>query len=209
MSYADLTHEAELFLGRFHPKLVIPVPIEEIVELRMDLEVIPYHGLRDATHVDAFVTRDGRAVYVDYDDYVSNQPYLRFTFGEEAAHVWLHGALLKAYPIGSFDEWLEARAAINRDLRFESQAKDLAGLILVPERALRAECRNVAGVVRQRVQGTSKDAIRPVVLALLARRFEVSEQVIDIRISRDGLWGVFTDVTQGTTETARRAGEVA
>jgi len=209
LPYADLGREAELFLDRYHPARVIPVPIEEIVELRMGLEIVPYHHLRTLTGVDAFVTRDCATVYVDADDYARDQPFLKFTFAEEAAHVWLHGEQLRNCQVKSNGDWLALRKAVKADPRFEWQAKDLAGLILVPPVALAAECRRACAVVRESAAADRQigaDVIRRLVLQHLVEKFKVSERVLEIRMNCDGLWD---RVARSASTPAHNSEEVA
>ncbi len=204
LSYPELGQEADLFLNRYHPTRAVPVPIEEVIELRMHLEIVPWRNLRAVTGVDAFVTRDCVAVYVDADDYIRNLPYLKFTFAEEAAHVWLHGELLRGERVTSDAEWLALRRAVKADPRFELQAKDLAGLILVPPAALEAECTRICETVRDRITADgqiSNDMMRRVVLQLLSESFKVSERVIDIRMNCDRRW---EQVAVSTTQQSRR-----
>jgi len=44
-SYEQLREQADGFLDRYHHSRVIPVPIEEIVEFSMGLDVVPVPGL--------------------------------------------------------------------------------------------------------------------------------------------------------------------
>jgi hypothetical protein len=193
LSYSELGQEAEAFLNRFHPSRTVPTPIEEIVELRMRLEIIPWRDLRSITGVDAFVTRDCSMLYVDAEDYTRDLPYLKFTFAEEAAHVWLHGELLRSERISTDADWLLLRRAVKSDSRFELQAKDLAGLILVPPKALESACGRICQDAREALHESgqiSNDVMRRVVMEQLCELFKVSARVIEIRMNYDRLWGI-------------------
>jgi hypothetical protein len=45
-SYAELRDIAEHFLVEYHPDGSIPVPVEEIIEFQLGLNIIPMPGLR-------------------------------------------------------------------------------------------------------------------------------------------------------------------
>jgi hypothetical protein len=45
LSYQQLQEVAAQFLEKYHPKGAIPIPIEEIVDLRFELDIIPTPGL--------------------------------------------------------------------------------------------------------------------------------------------------------------------
>jgi hypothetical protein len=48
---------SEQFLREFHPEGSIPVPIEEIAEIKCGLDIIPLPGLRDLLEIDGFIRR--------------------------------------------------------------------------------------------------------------------------------------------------------
>ena len=56
LSYRDLRRRAGDFLRTHHPAGTIPVPIEEIVEFRYRMDIIPVPGLQDAFEVDGFIS---------------------------------------------------------------------------------------------------------------------------------------------------------
>jgi len=65
LSYKDLQKRAEEFLAEFHEERTLPIPIEEIVEVDFEIELIPLEGVLDDLEVDAFLTSDLTQIYVD------------------------------------------------------------------------------------------------------------------------------------------------
>ena len=54
LTYNDVRTEADRFLREYHPQSTYPVPIEEIVEFDLSMDVIPLEGLKADVGVDAF-----------------------------------------------------------------------------------------------------------------------------------------------------------
>ncbi len=63
-SYQDLRTVAADFLAEYHPVGSIPVPSEEIVELKFDLDIIPIEGMLHGGDVYAFVSRDMTSISI-------------------------------------------------------------------------------------------------------------------------------------------------
>ena len=86
---------AESFLSKYNPSRSIPVPIEEIVEIDLRLEIIPILGLLKAVQVDGFTSSDLKTIYVD-QWVLSEVPYrYRFTLAHEVGHVFMHREILR------------------------------------------------------------------------------------------------------------------
>jgi hypothetical protein len=95
LTYDETRAEAEEFLDKYHPALTIPVPIEEIVEFDLGMEVIPVLGLRDEITGEAFLSSDLEAIYVDEDTMQRNHsphlPPARASCRASAASSSAHG----------------------------------------------------------------------------------------------------------------------
>ena len=101
LSYEQLRTKATGFLNQHHPSGLIPVPIEEIVELRLRLDVIPTPGLLTNFDVDAYITSDMECIYIDEFIYKSRPSRYRFSLAHEVAHAVLpypHRRLSRAIP---------------------------------------------------------------------------------------------------------------
>jgi hypothetical protein len=197
LSSMDMAREAEVLLTRHHRTRQLPVPIERIIEFGLHLELVPCKGLFAEVKVDAFLTRDRRRIWVDWQQFVDNQSYLRFTFAEEVSHYWLHSEMLAALDIRTDADWFRARRLLSQDPRFERQAREMAGHLLVPARELRREAARAFRLASAHVRlggQTGLDAMRLLAIEILARRFGVSEQVIEIRLDREGLIQDWPDV---------------
>ena len=47
LTYDELRVASEEILAQYHPEGTIPIPIEEIVEFGLSMDVIPMDGLKD------------------------------------------------------------------------------------------------------------------------------------------------------------------
>ena len=193
LSYDDLRKHAAAFLEEFHEERTLPVPIEEIVEFDYEIEVIPIDGILDDLEVDAFLTSDLRTIYVDEFVMKHRHRRLRFSLAHEISHYELHRPLYEESRIASVQDWRRLQDSISEDdyAWFEYQAHALAGLILVPEDELRQHF--ISAVDAARRAGLSSDTIdsevgRTYIADALAGSFDVSTEVIERRMEKDGFW---------------------
>ena len=54
-SYEDLRRQADAFLAKHHPAGTIPVPIEEIVEFQLSIDIVPMPGLHTLIETDVSI----------------------------------------------------------------------------------------------------------------------------------------------------------
>lgn len=195
LSYNDLRRLAEEFLAEFNEERAFPLPIEEIVEFDFEIEIVPMDGILDELEVDAFLTSDLSRIYVDQFVMEHRQRRFRFSLAHEIGHYWLHRPLYEESRIRSVADWEALQAAISEDAYawFEFQANSFAGLVLVPPAELRSHLD--AGVAAARAAGLSdatlwSEAGKAYIAASLADRFDVSTDVIERRLDKDGLWAL-------------------
>jgi hypothetical protein len=192
LTYDDVRAAADRFLREYHLKGTRPVPIEEIVEFDLSMDVIPLEGLKAHVGVDAFLTSDVGTIYVD-EWVVKHAPVrYRFSLAHEVAHYWLHDALYQGCSIHSVRDWAEIQAAIGEENYkwFEWQANSFAGLVLVPGGPLKPDFQLVAdrlisgGIEHRQID---HHPTRAALVRELAKQFVVSEQTMEIRLEHDGL----------------------
>ncbi len=193
LKYDDLRAEAEKFLDEYHAERTLPVPIEEIVEFDFEIGLIPLDGLMDDVSVDAFLTSDAKHIYIDAFVFEHRVERLRFTLAHELAHFWLHDLLYQRTKVASVKDWLQIQESMGEDSYrwFEWQANSLAGLILVPRNQLQRHFDEAVGAARD--EGLNDKILfsevgKPYVLDYLSNIFGVSNEVVEIRLHKDGLW---------------------
>jgi Zn-dependent peptidase ImmA (M78 family) len=192
LSLDAIRQEAAAFLEEYHEEGTIPVPIEEIVEFDFELSLIPVPGIKEDLRVDAFLTSDLTAIYID--EYVLKHVpnRYRFSLAHELGHYWLHEDLYSSLVIQSVADYRRVQTSIGaEDYRWlEWQAHAFAGLVLVPPDPLK----NAFNAILQKANdsGLSRKDIeaypaRQRLVHSLSKQFEVSEDVIEIRLEKDGL----------------------
>lgn len=198
-SYDGLRRFAEHYLAQVHPDGTIPVPIEEIVDLQLQVDVVPMELLRD-WGVDAFTSHDRRTIYVDRGVYGHRSPNrLRFSLAHELSHILLHEKVFEAATFTDVQGWRNFIESIPAEQYgwIEYQAYALAGLLLVPSPALEEQFAVIAAELEKHgfdVQNLTSPGYAQVAKRL-ADLFGVSSTVIDKRAVKDGLWSQDSIIT--------------
>lgn len=173
------------------PPDLLPIPIEPIIEIKLGLQIIPKSGLYERD-IDAFLTRDLKSIYVDYDMYMNprKENRLRFTYAHEVGHFVLHQAEIRQCNYRTPDGWMHFYDDFRKeDLDwFEWQAREFAGRLLVPRAALESAIRDMMPQVEnyRRRGGINGERIIDIVARAICNRFQVSPQVISRRIDMEG-----------------------
>ena len=203
----DQIHDiATVFLRKYHPQDSLPVPIEEIIEFQLELDIIPTPGLSKGFEIDGFLSRDFSSIYVDDFIQANRLARYRFTLAHEVGHLVLHKVPLDE--VATFDDvvsWQEFVKNLGPDKgSYEYQGYTFAGYVLVPKHHLAAKVKQYlpeveAEISAARSAGHARTAVaRPLrpgnldfaVSSLanrLAGQFDVSPEVIQKRIKNDKL----------------------
>jgi Zn-dependent peptidase ImmA (M78 family) len=193
-SYDELRIVAEHFLAEHHTGRTIPVPVEEIIEFRLGLNIIPMPGLRRFFDIDGYVSKSLRDISVDLYIQESRSDYYRYVLAHELSHILIHGGIISRFDFDSIEAWKAAIIGIAKEERavYDGQAHELGTLILVPTDQLTAEFERdrkrfeQRGLTLNQVVATERGRI--IVEDDLARRFDVPRFAITDRTNRAGLW---------------------
>lgn len=93
---ADLRAQAEEFLALYHPSGEIPVPILEIAEFDMEIEMFPLPDAQKIYGFMAALSSDLQTIVYDEHSDKKNLHRFRFTVAHEIGHRILHGSLIAA-----------------------------------------------------------------------------------------------------------------
>ncbi len=206
LSYEHLRERAAAFLAQHHPSGTMPVPIEEIAEAKLGLDIVPVPGLQDALRSDdygvvGFLTSDLKEIHVDEWIWKHRYNRYRFTIAHEIGHLVLHRDLYESRRFDSIHTWKVFINSISDEVHgwYEWQAYAFAGLVLVPGDALRQAVATrvdevvtqakLKGIPIQRVRDTAWD----IVLDIVAKDFAVSVDVIQRRVEKDNLRAPLSD----------------
>ena len=192
-SYPDLREKAEQFLRDHGAWTHVPVPIEEIIEFQMGIDIIPIPELsKTLGGLEAFISSDLTSITVDQYIYENISNRYRFSLAHEIGHAVLHRDVFSRFRFSRIAEYKEFVLGISSDdwAWLEWQSYCFGGLVLVPPPPLEGKFREA--VARAESAGLSfplhKDVAIGYISESLGPEFQVSGTVIEKRIRYDKLW---------------------
>ncbi|MBS1489666.1 MAG: ImmA/IrrE family metallo-endopeptidase [Bacteroidetes bacterium] len=190
---------AEEVRAKYSVSKIIPVDIEDIIEIRLELAVIPWPNLRNAHDIYGFLSNDRTSIYVD-SGMIKDPKFeaaLRFTMAHELGHYFLHREFYEAHPITSANDWKALLAQIDGAnlVAYEDQADEFAGRLLIPLQDLQSELVLIApflgDVKRAHEFQFNTDNYQQLLLNVaadrLAPKFNVPFEVMVMRMKREGI----------------------
>lgn len=190
-SYADIGKQAQAFLSEYHPSLKLPIPIEDMVDVKMGINIFPFPRLYKDHNLNGFLSRDRRTIYVDELQYDQFNEKFRYTLAHELGHYILHKPCYDDLPFQSPDEYAAWRMSVpSEDIDwFEKHGDWFAEQVLVPTIQLEEICLSVVEKHRGTFSKlkTIPDDIWSLISNEVARHFEVNPPVVEIRIRREGI----------------------
>ena len=126
------------FLKQYNPDSILPVPIEEILELKLNIRLVVYDGLENRFGVNGLINQSFDAIGIDQRIYQLQQERARFTMAEEVGHMVLHREWYAKHGPISFADSMEWHSSLDTKVYdyIERQAKTFAGYILAPSNVL-------------------------------------------------------------------------
>ncbi len=183
----EIEAAAEEFLRKHNPDRTIPIPIEEILDLQLRINIIPVPGLFNHS-IDAFLSVDLKNLYVDQDHLERRINRARFTLAHEAGHLSLHSAYLLSQKIESVENWkrIVLGQGSGRD-SMETQANMFAGFLLMPTAHLEQEFEKIKADLRKHPDFKDRALPDDVLLAPyaainIAKFFDVSDDAAQYRL---------------------------
>ncbi len=193
LRYDDIRPKAAGFLSQYNPLGEVPVPVERIVELHFEMDIVPEPGLHQNFDIDSYISHDLTEIRVDDFVYQSRPGRYRFSLCHELGHRVLHREVYAALHFRTISEWKDVmtNAIPERDYRLlEWQASSFAGLVLVPSEDLAEKYEEAGRMVEDHglSPSTDSDVFRDAVSEYIARYFGVSSAVVARRLQDDGVW---------------------
>ncbi|HDP98047.1 MAG TPA: ImmA/IrrE family metallo-endopeptidase, partial [bacterium] len=196
MRWNDIREKTEDFRKKYvHPIDLVPVPIEEIIEFELKLDIWPIDRLLQTIDIDGFLSRDLQTIFVDKAVYMDQRYYrrLRFTYAHEIGHLVLHKEEIQRCEFRTETEWKRFRENMSEDdlFWFEQQAYEFAGRLLVPKKRLVEELEKQRGKIDQFRALTDSDDEELLIRAvsrIVCDIFDVSDEVIFRRIKYEKVW---------------------
>ena len=195
LSYDEICCRAEDFLKEYNPNRLIPVPIEEIIDLKIKITIVALPDLVPRLYLDSYLEPDRKTIFIDQGVY-EYYPRARFSLAHELGHLVLHSKFYEIAKYSGSEEYKEARKTLlapEADRRFDIQAMNFAGLVLVPRVEPNYYFEKAKDMAR--VGGIEPDNAPTYFLdyaaSWLSKQFDVTEKVIKKRIELDTLWEFF------------------
>jgi len=191
----DIWRQADELRQRLLPQGTLPVPVLDLVEFDLGLELVPKASLRRAGDIDALLLGDLKTIVVDRDAFMDPRAEnrLRFSVTHEIGHLILHGELYRNLRHANAEGWREFIKNIpEREYSWlESHAYEFAGRFLVPPVTLRESLKTAVETART-AGFTEWDASGETALGFIAnhicRQFGVSAEVIARRLRIEEFW---------------------
>jgi Zn-dependent peptidase ImmA (M78 family) len=175
----------------------IPVDIERIINVKMEIDIIPSPGLHNLCDVDALIYSNWKSIIVDYNKY-SDERYqnrLRFSYAHEIGHFILHKNIHKNLKIKStkdFQKFIKEVPQIQYGY-LETQANKFANFLLIPRGRLSVEKekemkknKELGGLISS--GKLNKKTVNSYLAIPLSKTFGVSEEAMEIALNEtDGI----------------------
>lgn len=183
LSYEQIKGITEQFLEKYHPNYTIPIPIEEIVELKLKIKISTIPNLKSECDTDGFISSDFTEITLDDNMFNLYEERARFTIAHEVGHKILHAKIYENCKIKTKEEYREFQNSLTDENQkwLEVQAHIFAACVLVPTKKLKEEMSAAMG-------GQNPQADYSIsYLRNLPQRFKVSWEVLARRIVKERL----------------------
>lgn len=165
----------------------IPVEIEEIVEIKLKIKIIPIPDLMTQCGVDAQITSDFKAIYVDQKNYENDTNRFRFSLAHEIGHYVLHEQFYRDLNISSFTDATAFIAEIDEEeySHLEVQANKFGNYLLLPREELATIRRNVLKEISKKhdIANIDEKTLNSYLAGHIASQFLVSSGATEIALN--------------------------
>ncbi len=142
LTYLDTEKEARRFLEHYWPTFELPIPIEDIIDVKIGIHIDTFPGLYKDYRLNGFLTADRTTIYIDEIQYHQFYKKCRYTLAHELGHYILHKECYENLPLKSIEEYIKWRLSISNEevSWFETHANWFAEQVLVPKNQLKQIC---------------------------------------------------------------------
>lgn len=183
-----IKEEADLFRKQIWGDS-IPVDIERIIDLKLQLFIVPIPNFLNECNIDALISSDFKSISVDKNEYEDERLHgrLNFSLAHEIGHFILHKKIYGNFGIKNQSDYYKLYEFLPQKqyAYLESQASKFANYFLVPREKL----------IEERAKQISKKGnpdwfksvdtktLNSYIAIPLSKTFRVSEEVITIALS--------------------------
>ncbi|HBG93422.1 MAG: hypothetical protein A2X54_07730 [Nitrospirae bacterium GWF2_44_13] len=196
LSYEQINEYAEKFLKKHKADKKLPVPIEEIIEFDLGLDIIPFPNLQKDFDIDGFISGDLTSIYVDQFILTDRPSRYRFTLAHEIGHFVLHKSFMQKIHPRSVSAWEDFVLTVDvEDYEWvEWQAYTFGGIVLVPRKYLLKDIAEQIKALKAKIalvkakkipQDSYKEYVINAIAEKLITTYDVSIDVLVKRISKE------------------------
>ncbi len=167
----------------------LPINIEKIIDVQLQIDIIPIHRLEKICNTDALITSNWKSLYIDknlFDD-ERRENRLRFSLAHEIGHYVLHKDFYTSLKIKSFEDFYKFLDLIptNEYGYLETQANKFAGYLLVARERLKEKLDKELIIIRKNkeLDNIDKTLLKSYLAIPLAKEFGVSQEAMEIILS--------------------------
>ncbi len=177
------------FLNEHHPEQSIPIPVEDIIEISLGINIVPTPGMMDNFGVDAMFAYDFSQINIDEHQFNSVETRARFTLAHELGHFVLHRQYVEEQKFENTELWKKFVLSDLHREPLETQANMFASVLLMPTDHVASQFETARQQLAKNpafANGKLPDdfTLAPYLAKDMARAFNVSEETATWRVER-------------------------
>ena len=114
LSYEQIRDLSERILNDLHSDLSLPIPIEEIVELKLSIQLNTVINLKENFDIDGFIHTNFKEITLDDDMFNRFEERSRFTIAHELGHKYLHQDIYNKFNIKDKESYTTFQNSVER-----------------------------------------------------------------------------------------------
>jgi Zn-dependent peptidase ImmA (M78 family) len=165
---------------------VLPVNIENIIDVKLEINIIPVPEMEKIAYTNALITSNWKAIYVDKNLFENErrQTRLRFSLAHEIGHCILHKHIYDSFGIKSVEDFYRFIEDIPQEQYsyLEIQANKFASQLVIPRESLSTELNKELKNIGEEIKSIDRQALKPYIANPLSRKFGVSAEAMEIAL---------------------------
>ncbi len=105
-TYNQIRESSERFLKEYHPQITTPIPLEEIIELKLKVKISTIPNLKKDFAIDGFINSNFNTITIDDEVFNNCEARARFTIAHELGHGILHKKIYNKFKFISLNEYI-------------------------------------------------------------------------------------------------------
>jgi Zn-dependent peptidase ImmA (M78 family) len=179
----EIKRKADSFRSRFWGEK-IPVRVEEIIEIKLKIKIIPIPNLFKLCSVDSQISSDFSSILVDEESYLNNETNrLHFSLAHELGHYVLHEELFLSLGIKNIEDVVSfIRDVPDKQYSFlETQANMFASHFLLPRESLQKARKEIVSLYN--LGNIEEKMVNSYIADSIAKKFEVSSWAAELALN--------------------------